>query len=229
MEITALLAGVGVAGIAIGLALQNVLGDLFASLSIVLDKPFVLGDFIIVDDKLGVVENIGLKTTRIRSLSGEQIVFSNADLLSSRIHNYKKMQERRVAFQFRVPYDTSLEQLRMIPAMVREIILNVPSEQMETWRRMCLQHKRDPEGATLTRFDRAHFSTIGDSALHFEIVYYVYSADYNLYMDVQQYINLEILRRFSENGIRLALPARTVHVERHAPQTPVPTTPPAEA
>ncbi len=121
-NVSALLAGLGIGGVAVALALQNVLGDLFASLSIALDKPFVTGDFIIVDDKLGTVSRVGLKTTRVMSLSGEQLVFSNSDLLSSRIRNYKRMEERRVAFSFGVLYQTTIEQLEAIPEMVREII-----------------------------------------------------------------------------------------------------------
>ena len=140
-HVTALVAGLGVSGIAVALALQNILGDLFASLSIVLDKPFVIGDFIIVGDLLGVVERIGLKTTRVRSLSGEQLIFSNSDLLSSRIRNFKRMDERQVAFGFGVLYQTTPGQLESIPPMVREVI----------------------ESTEGTRFDRVHFKSFGDS------------------------------------------------------------------
>jgi small-conductance mechanosensitive channel len=190
-NVSALLAGLGIGGVAVALALQNVLGDLFASLSIALDKPFVTGDFIVVDDKLGTVSRVGLKTTRVTSLSGEQLVFSNSDLLSSRIRNYKKMQERRVAFTFGVLYQTTVEQLEAIPKMVRQIIENTPE----------------------TRFDRAHFKEFGDSAYSFEVVYYVSSADYNVYMDCQQAINLGLCRRFEEHGIDFAYPTRTLHLE----------------
>jgi small-conductance mechanosensitive channel len=193
-NVSALLAGLGIGGIAVALALQNVLGDLFASLSIALDKPFVTGDFIIVDDKLGTVSHVGLKTTRVTSLSGEQLVFSNSDLLSSRIRNYKRMQERRVAFSIGVLYQTPTERLEEIPGMVREIIEN--NEQ--------------------TRFDRAHFKEFGASAFIFEIVYYVLDPDYTTYMDCQQHINLELRRRFERGGIEFAYPTQTVHV---APNT----------
>ena len=156
-NVSALLAGLGIGGVAVALAMQNVLGDLFASLSIALDKPFVTGDFIIVDDKMGTVSRVGLKTTRVTSLSGEQLVFSNSDLLSSRIRNYKRMQERRVAFSFGVLYQTTTDQLESIPRMVRNVIEETPE----------------------TRFDRAHFKEFGDSSYVFEVVYYVLDPDYN--------------------------------------------------
>jgi small-conductance mechanosensitive channel len=190
VDVTALVAGLGVGGIAIALAVQSILGDLFASLSIALDKPFVNGDFIIVDSYLGTIEKVGLKTTRVRSLSGEQIVFSNADLLSARIRNYKRMQERRVAFAFGVIYQTPVAALQRIPEMVRSIIEEV-------------EH---------TRFDRAHFKAFGESAYDFEVVYYVLDPDYNLYMDVQQEINLELCRRFEAEGISFAYPTRTLYL-----------------
>jgi small-conductance mechanosensitive channel len=193
-NVSALLAGLGIGGVAVALALQNVLGDLFASLSIALDKPFVTGDFIVVDDKLGTVSRVGLKTTRVTSLSGEQLVFSNSDLLSSRIRNYKRMQERRVAFSFGVLYETTVEQLEAIPILVREIIESTPE----------------------TRFDRAHFKEFGESAYVFEVVYYVSSSDYNVYMDCQQAINLELCRCFGERDIGFAYPTRTLHLESHA-------------
>jgi small-conductance mechanosensitive channel len=190
VEITTLVAGLGVSGIAVALAVQNILGDLFASLSIVFDKPFVLGDFVIVDTYMGTVEKIGLKTTRLRSLSGEQLIFSNADLLGSRIRNYKRMFERRIVFTFGVIYQTPVEKLEKIPGMVRAII----------------------EGAENTRFDRAHFKEYGDSSLNFEVVYYVLVPDYNTYMDRQQAINLAIFRQFAAEGIEFAYPTRTLYV-----------------
>jgi len=189
-NVKALVAGLGIGGVAVALALQNVLGDLFASLSIALDKPFVTGDFIVVDDKLGVVAKIGLKTTRVTSLSGEQLVFSNSDLLKSRIRNYKKMQERRVAFSFGVLYQTPVEQLEEIPRIARAII-----EEIET-----------------TRFDRAHFKEFGDSAYVFEIVYYVLDPDFTVYMNCQQQFNLELCRQFEKRGIGFAYPTRTLHL-----------------
>ncbi len=192
VEVTALVASLGVGGIAVALAVQNILSDLLASLAIVVDKPFVIGDFIIVGDLMGTVEQIGLKTTRVRSLSGEQIIFSNSDLLSSRVRNFKRMAERRVVFTLGVVYETPPEQVARVPEMLREII----------------------EAQEPVRFDRAHFKAFGDFALVFEAVYYVLVPDYNVYMDIQQRINLEILRRFEAEGIEFAYPTQTVYVQR---------------
>jgi len=189
-DITALVAGLGIGGVAIALAVQNILGDLFASLSIVLDKPFVVGDFIIVDEMMGTVEYIGLKTTRVRSLSGEMIIFSNNDLLKSRIRNFKRMYERRVVFTVQVTYDTPLEKLERIPAFLRSAV----------------------ERRKQTRFDRAHFKEFADSALVFEVVYFMLTPDYNAYMETQQTINLEIYRHFRDEHIEFAYPTRTVLV-----------------
>lgn len=191
-DVTALVAGLGIGGVAIALAVQNILGDLFASLSIVLDKPFVVKDFIIVDEHLGEVEKIGIKTTRLRSLSGEQLIFSNSDLLNSRIRNFKRMYERRVPFAFGVIYQTTPEQLESIPAAIKEII----------------------EGIDSARFDRAHFKAFGESSYDFEVVYYVGSPDYNVYMDIQQSINLAMCRKFAESGIEFAYPTRTLFLNR---------------
>jgi len=196
VQITALVASLGITGIAVALAVQNILSDLFGSLSIVLDKPFLIGDFIIVDDYMGSVENIGLKTTRIRSLSGEQLVFSNNDLLKSRIRNYKRMDERRVVFSFGVTYETPLEKLREIPATVRRII----------------------EPLEAVRFDRAHFQEYGDFSLNFEVVYYVLDSDYNRYMDIQQSINLTLYAAFEEKQIDFAYPTRTLYINNGDPQ-----------
>ncbi|KPK75135.1 MAG: mechanosensitive ion channel protein MscS [Gemmatimonas sp. SM23_52] len=192
VDVTALVTGLGIGGLAVALALQNVLSDLFASLSIVLDKPFVIGDFIIVGDYLGSVEHIGLKSTRVRSLSGEQLVFSNADLLGSRIRNYKRMAQRRIVFSFGIVYQTPLDKLAAIPGMVQEII-----ESLEN-----------------TRFDRAHFKAYGDFSLDFEVVYFVLVPEYNTYMDIQQAINLELYRRFEQEGIEFAYPTQTLLVRK---------------
>jgi small-conductance mechanosensitive channel len=197
VNITALVASLGIGGIAVALAVQNILGDIFASLSIALDRPFAIGDFIVVGDVLGTVEYIGLKTTRIRSLSGEQIVFSNADLLKSRIRNYKRMTERRVVFSFGVVYQMPHDKLERIPTMVREAI----------------------EAQPRTRFDRAHFKEYGDSALVFEAVYYVLDPDYNAYMDTQQAVNLALFRRFQAEDISFAYPTRTLYLNPATPAT----------
>ncbi len=194
INITALVAGLGVGGIAVALALQNILGDLFASMSILLDKPIVIGDFIVVDDLMGRVEHIGLKTTRLRSLGGEQLVFSNSDLLRSRIRNYQRMEERRIVFNVGVVYQTSPEKLAAIPGMIEEII----------------------KAQELARFDRSHFKAFGNFSLDFENVYYVNSPDYNIYMNVQQGINLAIFRRFQEEGIEFAYPTQTILIDRGA-------------
>jgi small-conductance mechanosensitive channel len=195
IEVTALIAGLGIGGIAVALAAQNVLGDLFASLAIVLDKPFVLGDFIIVGEFMGTVEKIGIKTTRIRSLSGEQVIFSNSDLLKSRVRNFKRMYQRRIVFSVGVTYQTPYDKVAAIPQMIEQAV----KEQEQT------------------RFDRSHFQTYGDSALVFETVYYVLVADYNTYMNIQQAINLAIFKRFSEEGIEFAYPTQTLYVHREEP------------
>ncbi|SEM10275.1 Small-conductance mechanosensitive channel [Pseudoxanthomonas sp. GM95] len=192
VDITALIAGLGVGGIAVALAVQNVLGDLFASLSIVIDKPFVVGDFVVVGEFAGTVEHVGLKTTRLRSLSGEQLVFANSDMLAARLRNYKRMDTRRIVFEFRVPLSTPHDQLASIPAMVREIL----------------------DGIDNAVFDRAHFRGFGESAFDFEVVYIMQTPDYTAYMDTQQAINLELVRRFGEAGIAFAFPVRTLEFPR---------------
>jgi len=189
-DVTALIAGLGVGGIAVGLALQSVLQDTFASLSIVLDKPFVVGDFVVIGEFAGTIERIGIKTTRIRSISGELLVFGNGDLLSSRIRNFKQMNERRILFTFGVVYQTPAAQLEAIPGMIAEIFA----------------------GEERGRLDRAHFKAFGDSSLDYEVVYYVESVEYNVYMDVQQAINLALVRRFEAEGIEFAYPTRTLFI-----------------
>lgn len=189
-NIAALIAGLGIGGIAIGLALQSVLGDFFASFAIGFDKPFTIGDFIITGDIMGTVEKVGLKTTRIRSLGGEVIVTPNNDLVNARIRNYKKMKERRVVFSIGVTYDTSQEHLEHLPGLIRNAV----------------------ESAGRTRFDRSHFASFGDYALVFETVYYVLSADYNEYMDIQEKINLTIRKSCKENRISFAFPTTTIDI-----------------
>ena len=186
VNITALVAGLGIGGIAVALALQNVLGDLFASLSIALDRPFVVGDFLAIDTFLGSVEYIGIKSTRLRSLDGEQIILSNGDILKSRVRNYGRMIERRVQFVIRAAYTTPVELIERIPQFIREAI----------------------EAQKQTRFDRSHFSRHGESSLEFETVYIVLSADYNRFMDIQQAINLRIHRKFQELGVDFAIPVQ---------------------
>jgi small-conductance mechanosensitive channel len=196
VEIGPLLAGLGVGGIAVALAVQNILGDLFASLSIVLDKPFVIGDFIIVGEMPGTVEHIGLKTTRLRSLSGEQLVFSNSDLLSARIRNFKRMYERRILFRLGVVYQTPREQVEAIPKILREAV----------------------ERQDKVRFDRAHFVSFGASSLDYEVVYFVLVPEFGTYMDIQQGINLHIMERFEAEGIEFAYPTQTLFIEQMEPE-----------
>ena len=192
-DITTIVTGLGIGGIAIALAAQTVLGDLFSYLVIFFDKPFEIGDFIIVDDKMGTVEYIGIKTTRLRTLGGEQLICSNTDLTNSRVHNYKRMEQRRVVFKFGVVYSMPAEKLKQIPLTVRSII----------------------ESLEFTRFDRAHFFSFGDYSLNFEVVYYVLSADYNQYMDIQQEINLQLFRRFEEENIEFAFPTQTLLFQKN--------------
>jgi len=195
INVTALVASLGIGGIAVALAAQNILGDLFASLSIAIDKPFVIGDFIVIDTVMGSVEHVGLKTTRIRSLSGEQIVLSNNDLLKSRIRNYKRMQERRALFAIGVTYDTPVAQLELIPTLIRQAI----------------------EAQAETRLDRVHFKSMGAFSLDFEAVYYVLQSDYALFMDIQQAINLQLIRSFRQHGIEFAFPTQTLNLHGAAP------------
>ena len=195
-DITTLITGLGVGGIAIALAVQNVLGDLFAALAIVLDKPFVVGDAISVDTMTGTVENIGLKTTRIRSVNGEQLIFSNADLLKSRIRNFKRMQERRVVLTIGVSYDTPPDTVARIPGMLREAV----------------------ETQEQVRFDRSHFMSYGESALNFETVYFVLTADYLVYANINQAVNLALFRRFTAEKIEFAFPTRTIMVRGGPPE-----------
>ena len=190
VNITAFVASLGVGGIAVALAVQNILGDLFASLSIAIDKPFEVGDFIVIGSLAGTVEHVGLKTTRIRSLGGEQVVMSNTGMLGSTIQNYKRLQERRIVFEFHTPYGSSTEQVKQIPGIV--------------------EHAIRAQGNV--RFDRAHLRGFGENALEFEAVYIVLDPSYNVYMDIQQAINLELMERLEEIGVQFALPARKVYV-----------------
>jgi small-conductance mechanosensitive channel len=187
-DVTTIIAGLGIGGIAIALAAQNILGDLFNYFVIFFDRPFEIGDFIVIDDKKGNVEHIGIKTTRLKSLTGEQLILSNSDLTKSRIHNYKRMNQRRIAFTIGVEYDTSLEQLKEIPGIIKSIISSVGD----------------------TTLDRVHFLTYGDYSLKYEIVYFVETSDYNRYADIQQEINLKIFEEFQKRNIKFAFPSQTI-------------------
>ncbi len=196
-KVSTLLAGLGIGGIAIALAAQTILGDLFSYFVIFFDRPFEIGDFIIVDDKMGTIEYIGIKTTRIRALSGEQLICSNTFLTNARVHNYKRMQERRVVFKIGVVYDTGYAHLQKIPEMVKDIISSTKD----------------------TRFDRGHFSGFGDFSLNFEFVYYILSSDYNIFMDKQQAIYIEIVKKFGEESINFAYPTQTILFNSNEPNS----------
>ncbi len=195
IHVTSIVAGLGIGGVAVALAAQSLLGDAFSSFAIFVDKPFKVGDFIIVGDLLGTVEHVGFKTTRIRSLGGEQLVFSNSDLTSSRIRNYKRIETRRIVFTVGVTYQTTLEQVKAIPGIIEEII----------------------KSHELAKFDRAHFKSFGDFALIFEAVYNVLVPQYNKYMDVQQSINVNIMEAFEQRKIEFAYPTQTLYVTQVAP------------
>ena len=190
INVTAFVASLGIGGIAVALAAQSVLGDAFSSFAIFLDKPFQVGDFIIVGDLLGTVEHVGFKTTRILSLGGEQLIFSNSDLTGSRIKNYKRMRERRIQFSVGVIYQTSVENVKAIPPMIERVI-------------------KEHQGA---RFDRAHFKSFGDFALIYDFVFYVLSPDYNVYMDLQQSINFRLIEEFQKAGIEFAYPTQQLYM-----------------
>ena len=182
----------GIGGIAIALAAQTILGDLFSYFVIFFDRPFEIGDFIVIDDKSGVVEHIGIKTTRIRTLGGEQLICSNTDLTNSGLHNYKRLQKRRILFNLGVTYQTSHQQISEIPGILKGIVESKP----------------------YVTFDRAHFSGYGDFSLNFEIVYYILDSDYTFYMDKQQAIYLDILKAFEERGIEFAYPTQTLMMQQ---------------
>ena len=190
-DVTAVVAGLGIGGIAIALAVQKILGDMFSYFVIFFDRPFEIGDFIVIENFKGTVEHVGLKTTRIRSLSGEELVFSNTDLTNSRLQNFKKLQRRRIAFTIGVTYQTSQDHLKQIPVIITQII----------------------NGIADTTLDRVHFMAFGDFSLDFEIVYFVESSEYNIYMDIQQRINLEINQAFIDAGIEFAYPTQTLFME----------------
>ncbi|CDZ93036.1 mechanosensitive ion channel family protein [Pseudomonas saudiphocaensis] len=213
VDITAMVASLGVGGIAIALAVQTLLSDVFASLSIGIDKPFEIGDFVVFGDIAGNIEHIGLKTTRIRSLSGEQVVCANADLLSQTIHNYKRMDTRRIVFKFGISYKTPASKLREVSQLVRRIIDDIE----------------------MAKFDRAHFFAFDNSQLTYEVVYIMQTADYNAYMDVQEEINLRLLEGVHELEVDFAFPIRQVEfiggnlpemlvsqVQQELPTTPQP-------
>ncbi len=196
INITALVASLGIGGVAIALAVQTILQDLFCAFSIVVDKPFMVGDFIKVDSTVvGTVQHIGLKTTRVQAISGELMVVSNSDLLSSRIQNFAHLKERRVVFGFGVLYETPVNTVKEIAGWVKTIVENTPN----------------------CRFDRSHFHGFGDSSLDFEVVYYVENAEYSVYMDAQQAINIALMEKCEAEGVGFAYPTRTVFLTQEEP------------
>ena len=195
-NVSTALAGFGLTGVAVVFAAQSILGDLFSYFSILFDKPFEPGDFIIIGEMSGTIQHIGVKTTRLTSLTGEQLIISNADLTNSRIKNFKRMIRRRIAYRLGFVYKLNSQQLKEIPNLLKDIITKVPN----------------------VTFDRAHFVEYGAYSLNFEIVYYVNSNDYLDYMDAHQAINLEIKRIFDEKGFGFAFPTQTVY--NHYENTP---------
>lgn len=191
IEITPLIASLGVGGIAIAIALQSVLADLFAAFSIYFDKPFQEGDFIIIGDDLGTIKKIGIKSTRIETLQGQELIVSNTELTSTRVNNYKRMQKRRVVFHFGVEYSTPVKKLKKINELIKKVV-------------------KETRNADL---DRVHFKAFGDFSLNYEVVYYVPSADYNMYMDVQQELNLKIKEALEKEKIEFAFPTQTLHID----------------
>ncbi|MCM8763233.1 MAG: mechanosensitive ion channel [Candidatus Omnitrophica bacterium] len=193
-KVSAVIAGLGIGGVAVALAAQTILKDLFSYFCILFDHPFKVGDFIVVDDFMGTVEHIGIKTTRLRSLSGELLIFSNSDLTDARLRNYKLMEKRRVVFRIGLVYQTPLNKLKEVPQIIKDIISSIPE----------------------AVFERAHFFSYGDFSLIFEVVYYVIGADYNKYMDVQQKINFAIKEEFEKRKIEFAYPTQTILVNKMA-------------
>jgi len=190
-DVSALLAGIGIGGVAIAFALQSILEDIFSYFSIYFDKPFVVGDFLDVGGQFGTVSYIGIKSTRLTTLQGEELVIPNQTLTSSNVHNYKKMKERRIQFSFGILYETPVEKVKKVPLIIKEIVGAEDS----------------------AKFERAHFHSFGDSSLDFEVVYFMITDDYKEYMNVQQNINLKMIENFAKEKIEFAYPTRTVLVK----------------
>lgn len=189
-NLSTVVTGLGIGGVAVALASKGVLEDLFSYFAILFDRPFEIGHSIGIGDLVGTVKHIGIKTTRLQSISGEELSISNKDLTNSRIKNFTRTIARRVVFKIGVTYETPLEKLQKIPQVLQQII----------------------EARDGTTFDRAHFSSYGESKLFFEVVYYVNSSDYKQYMDVQQHVNFALKREFDRQQIELAYPTQTTHL-----------------
>jgi len=194
VQVSTLLAGLGIGGLAVAIALQNILSDLFSYFAIHFDKPFEIGDFIVFGSEKGTVEKIGLKSTRIRATTGEELVVSNRELTEKKIHNFKRMTERRITFTFGVIYETPTQKLKKIPEIIKEIF----------------------EKIEMTRLERVHFKSFGDFSLDFEVVYYVLSPDYLTYLDIQQKVNLALKERFEKEKIEFAYPAQTIFLKKQS-------------
>ncbi len=194
VKVGPMITGLGIGGIALALAVQKVLGDVLASVSILMDKPFVVGDTVQVGDKTGTVEMIGIKTTRLRAPTGEQLIFGNADILSSRIHNFQRLEERRITFNLGVVFELEPAKLRRVPEIVKAVIDSKPQ----------------------LRFDRCHLKAFADWEIQFETSYLVLTSDYRVHMDSQQAVLLDIFEAFNKEGIGFAYPTQVV---REAPGT----------
>ncbi|OHD37028.1 MAG: hypothetical protein A2015_17585 [Spirochaetes bacterium GWF1_31_7] len=192
-KISSIVTGLGIGGIAIAIASQNILGDLLSYVSLVFDRPFEPDDFIILENYMGCIEKIGLRTTRIRSLSGELIVIPNSDIVKSRVRNYKKMEQRRVVFELSITYGTDTDKIIQLCEFIKNSILSIKN----------------------SKFDRSHFKSFGNSALLIETVYYVLSSDYTVYMDIQQKINLMIYDFCNTNDIEFAFPTQTISIKNN--------------
>jgi small-conductance mechanosensitive channel len=192
VDLTGMVVGLGVGGIAIAFALQSTLSDFFSAFSIYFDRPFEIGDFIVVSNYSGTVKSIGVKSTRLKLLSGEELVISNKELTSTSVRNFRKLEKRRITFAIGVTYDTPLEKLKKIPPMIAEII----------------------KGVETAEFERAYFTTFGDTSLRFDVSYYVTTSDYETYLKVQQAINFGIVEAFEREGIEIAFPTSTVYVKK---------------
>jgi small-conductance mechanosensitive channel len=192
VDVTSLMAGLGVGGIAVAFALQGVLGDLFASFSIFIDQPFKVGDYVQAGTESGTIKKVGMKTSRIKTLSGEELVVPNVDIGSARVRNFSRMEKRRIKYDIGVVYGTSSKKLKEIPKIIEEIV------------------KKEKDAT----FGRVRFTTFGDFALIFEVLYHINESDFDLYLEVQERINLGIYEEFEKNKIEFAFPTQTLHINK---------------